>query len=205
MLAASVITGPFAKRTFVLYFAFVQIAFEDDFGIGGKGQAGDLAGDAFDRFAPDAADDIEFEGAVWGFRTPIEKCDRLAANDHDHRAGLALRPILVPVYITVFAGDHETANGFLVMNHGAVSAAVHPAFVGIAGYGVGARTHIAATVFRMPHRRRKLHQVNIVTGHYVFEHRPVIDHDMRDGLAVPYEGVEAAVRQFLFGQMIGET
>ena len=101
--AAGIVAGPFAERPFRMRAVGRHVAFEHDLGVGREGQAGDLAAHHLDRFAAQAADEVELEHAVRRFEPAEEERDRIAAQHGDARQRLAALERLVAVDAAVMA------------------------------------------------------------------------------------------------------
>jgi hypothetical protein len=107
--AAGVVAGPFAERAFRVGAVGRHVAFEHYLGIGRKRQPRHLA--AYHLHVPtaQAADEIEFEHAVWRLEPAEEEGDGIAAQHHCRRQRLAARKRLVAVDAAVMAGRHHHA------------------------------------------------------------------------------------------------
>ena len=79
------------------------------------------------------------------------------------------------------------ARGLGVVDHHAIGAAVDPALIGIAGDVEAAGADVAAAVGRVPFGRGEGGDVDVVSGHDVFENRAVIDVFGRDAPHRPDE------------------
>ncbi len=184
-LAAGIMPGPFAERAFVLSLVGRDEAFEHDLGVGRERQAGDLAAHHLGRPAAHAADDVELERAVGRLDAAVEERQRIAAEHHHHRHGLAARPIFLAMDIAVMAARGDEADRLLVVHHGAIGAGIEPVLLRVAGDAVGAGADVAAAVLLVPDRRREFGHVDVVAGQHVFQHRPVVDDLMRNAISGP--------------------
>ena len=105
----------------------------------------------------------------------------------------------------MMARGHHDADGFLVMHLGAVGAGIQPVLLGVAGDAVGAGADIAAAVLLVPFWRWKFGDVDIIPHHDVFEHRPVVDDDVRHDALLLQVSLAVRVAQLPLGEVLGKT
>ncbi len=202
VLAAGVIAGPLAERTLHLVVAGAEMALDHHLGVGRERQAGDPARNAVQRRAPDAADDVEFTGAGWRLGAGSVEGHRLAAQHHDDWTALAPREMLFAVRMAVLARHHQDADRLAVVHHRAVGADIEPAVVGIAGDRIASGADITSPVRDMPDRCRELHQVDVLAGEHVLQHRAVGDDAVGDQRPVLHEAGIAGLAEFDLGQPV---
>jgi hypothetical protein len=105
----------------------------------------------------------------------------------------------------MMACGHHDADGLPVVHLCSVGAGIQPVLLRVAGDAVGAGADIAAAVLLVPFRRRKFGDVDIVTHHDVFEHRPVVDDDVRHDALVLQISLAVGVAQLPLGEVLGKT
>src|SRR5205085_8343271 len=149
--------------------------FDRDFGVGRDRQTGDGAANHLDRGTAHAADPVELTHAIRDLGAPGEELERIAAEDHRHRAGLAAVKVFLAMQTTVLAWRDVVAQSPGVMEHDSVGADVDPAVVRIAGDVEGAGPDISTAVARVPARRGEDGHVDLVASADVLEDGPVLD------------------------------
>ena len=190
---AGIIAGPFAERSLIQDLARMKVAFEHDLGVRGKRKTSDFSLHTFDRFAADAADNIEFKHANGGLGASVEEGNRFAANNHGDRAGFTACPVFLPVNVAVLACDHQATHRFAIVKHGPVGTAIEPPVIRVPGHGIGAGAQIAAAVIGVPKGCWKRHQIDVVPGLDVFEDRTIGNDHMRNGFALEDKGFETGI------------
>src|ERR1043165_401042 len=83
----------------------------------------------------------------------------------------SLRMIFISMHTPVFAGRHMQPETIGAMNHDAISADVHPTFVGIARNHQIVGADVAPAIELVPPRHGKLEHVNVSSPLYILEER----------------------------------
>ncbi len=177
--ARAVVAEPLAEGAVGLDVAGMKKAFDGDFRVSGKRQAGDLALDEIVGPPPDAAAVIVFRVAELDGIARGQEQQRILTDAQDDRTGLPLLEIFFHVHAPVLAGGrHEKPDGFLVMHHGAIGAEIQPAFVGIPRDRDAGGADESAAVELMHFRHGELEHIDGAAGHGVLEDRSAF-HDAR--------------------------
>ena len=134
-------------------------------------QAVDFARHHLVRLAAVAGGVVEFRQPVTQLVAAGEKQQRIVTAGDQHRAGLAMRVVLVADLPALLAGRDVDRDVVLVVHHAAIGRGVDPAAVGVAHDHEIVGGHVAAAVLLVQERDREFEQVDLVVAVDVLEHR----------------------------------
>src|SRR2546426_8050149 len=167
----AVISKPLAERSVGLDVARMEKAFDGDFRVRGKWQAGDFAFDEVVGSTSDAAAVVVFGVTELDGVARSQKQQRVLADAQDDGTGLSLLEIFFHMHASVLARRRrEKSHRIRIMHHGAISAEVEPAFLRVAWNGDARRADKSAAVQLVNLWHGKLEHIDLITGHFVFEH-----------------------------------
>ena len=183
----------------------MNVAFEDNLGVGRHWESRHLAEHHPFRPAAQAADHVEFERAVRGLQPTKKEGERVAADHHRHRHRFAALEVFFAMNGAVMTRRHENADGVPIKDLRAVGSCVQPVLFWITGDRIGSRANVAAAILLVPNRRGELRHVDSIAHDDILEDRSTFHDLVRHDLRVLQERFAVAVAQFPLGQMIGEA